>query len=49
MNIRGLFGSLSKESQQNKQKSDNRDRLVRNLDLITANEERYDDSVTPYR
>ena len=43
MNIRGLFGSLNKESQLNKQKRNKRDILVQNLDLLTINEEHYDD------
>ena len=43
MNIRGLFGGLKKVSQQNKQERSTRDMLVQNLNLITVNEEHYED------
>ena len=43
MNIRGLFDGLKRNSQQAEQERNKRDMLVQNFDLITANEEHYDE------
>jgi hypothetical protein len=42
MNLQGLCSGLKRGSRQNKRERNKRDAKIRNLDLITVNEEYYD-------